>query len=322
MGRRMMTMVRSFVFVALLGAGVVAPAIVHASGQASNPDTLCGCGTERCVQRDAQLIIDVTDRGSPACPANGSDARLVLRTADGEGNPLVFCAAGNGCNYVYNCTLGCECAGDPDTGLVPPLTESSLSGFFGNPAGSGNSMNWLAYRPLGSTVAGAVFGATSTAIVDRNCGPDQVLAHSISNPGATRGSRIEIAVTLGRNAGCQSTQLAFGGFELKQGTACAGILCGDGILDEPDEKCDDGTENGMPGKCPANCGMVTTPPPSDQDGDGVADSADRCPQTPSGTAVDATGCSLAQFCHSFEVVSAEGRRSCRRADWKNDEPLQ
>jgi trimeric autotransporter adhesin len=59
----------------------------------------------------------------------------------------------------------------------------------------------------------------------------------------------------------------------------------------------------------------------DGDGDGEVDTTDRCPETPPGEAVDDAGCSRAQFCAGFEVTTREGKRACRRADWRNDEPL-
>jgi hypothetical protein len=55
------------------------------------------------------------------------------------------------------------------------------------------------------------------------------------------------------------------------------------------------------------------------DGDGEADATDACPGTPSGTPVDAAGCSQAQFCAGFDIVTQ--KRACKRADWQNDEPL-
>jgi hypothetical protein len=48
------------------------------------------------------------------------------------------------------------------------------------------------------------------------------------------------------------------------------------------------------------------------------DATDRCPDTRPGAAVDAAGCSRAQFC-----TAIEGERSpllCLRADWQADEP--
>ena len=58
----------------------------------------------------------------------------------------------------------------------------------------------------------------------------------------------------------------------------------------------------------------------DVDGDGEADRTDACLETPKGDAVDAGGCSLAQFCEKFDLATVEGRLACRRADWRNDEP--
>lgn len=60
---------------------------------------------------------------------------------------------------------------------------------------------------------------------------------------------------------------------------------------------------------------------ADADADGRPDTLDRCPGTPSGAAVDSDGCSHAEFCALFDVASPAGVRACRRADWRNDEPL-
>lgn len=60
---------------------------------------------------------------------------------------------------------------------------------------------------------------------------------------------------------------------------------------------------------------------ADSDGDGRPDSDDACPATAAGAAVDATGCSLEQFCGAIDASTATGRRLCKRADWRNDEPL-
>ncbi|HXJ34915.1 MAG TPA: thrombospondin type 3 repeat-containing protein [Candidatus Eisenbacteria bacterium] len=59
----------------------------------------------------------------------------------------------------------------------------------------------------------------------------------------------------------------------------------------------------------------------DADGDGRADDHDGCPSTPLGAAVDQVGCSRAEFCASFDATTPAGRRACRKADWKNDEPV-
>ena len=63
-----------------------------------------------------------------------------------------------------------------------------------------------------------------------------------------------------------------------------------------------------------------TPSFLDEDGDGEHDTTDSCPGTLSGP-VDGVGCSLGQFCASFEVSTGRGRASCQNADWQNDEPL-
>lgn len=63
---------------------------------------------------------------------------------------------------------------------------------------------------------------------------------------------------------------------------------------------------------------VTVP---DADGDGEADSTDACPQTPAEVAVDSGGCSQAQFCAGFDATTKRGARTCKVADWENDEPV-
>ena len=62
------------------------------------------------------------------------------------------------------------------------------------------------------------------------------------------------------------------------------------------------------------------PSPPDSDGDGVADAQDRCPATAAADPVDENGCSLAQFC-IVDATTALGKRTCRKLDWKNDEPI-
>lgn len=59
---------------------------------------------------------------------------------------------------------------------------------------------------------------------------------------------------------------------------------------------------------------------NDDDGDGVIAALDNCPSTPAGADVDSMGCSQEEFCSSILIVSASDNRTCRRADWKNDEP--
>jgi hypothetical protein len=61
--------------------------------------------------------------------------------------------------------------------------------------------------------------------------------------------------------------------------------------------------------------------PVDDDGDGVSNAFDRCATTPTGAAVDSSGCTLEQFCGAVDARSGRGAKLCRRADWGNDEPL-
>lgn len=53
---------------------------------------------------------------------------------------------------------------------------------------------------------------------------------------------------------------------------------------------------------------------ADADADGEHDSTDLCPGSSPDAAVDAAGCSLAQFCAGHD------RRDCGHADWRNDSP--
>jgi cysteine-rich repeat protein len=59
----------------------------------------------------------------------------------------------------------------------------------------------------------------------------------------------------------------------------------------------------------------------DVDGDGEMDATDGCPHTPANTGVDAGGCALAEFCARVDAKGRRGAVQCRRADWRNDEPL-
>jgi hypothetical protein len=58
----------------------------------------------------------------------------------------------------------------------------------------------------------------------------------------------------------------------------------------------------------------------DGDGDGEEDSTDWCPNT-GVAAVDAAGCSLAQFCAAIDTSTSVGTRTCKASDWRNDEPI-
>ncbi len=52
----------------------------------------------------------------------------------------------------------------------------------------------------------------------------------------------------------------------------------------------------------------------DADGDGEPDRSDRCSGTPAGALIDGDGCSVPQFC------SLQSLGTCKRADFRNDEP--
>jgi hypothetical protein len=54
---------------------------------------------------------------------------------------------------------------------------------------------------------------------------------------------------------------------------------------------------------------------SDSDADGEPDATDRCGDTPASSLIDGSGCSAAQFCRP------QSSSACRRADFRNDEPL-
>ena len=116
---------------------------------------------------------------------------------------------------------------------------------------------------------------------------------------------------------------------------------GDGTLSEPENQtvtgdvaeCDvtirySNPAGADPGACETELGVcrsdlaecLANPPISDADGDGEADATDRCVGTPAGAAVDDAGCSLGQFCAQFDPQTSDGKKACKRADWRNDEP--
>jgi hypothetical protein len=59
----------------------------------------------------------------------------------------------------------------------------------------------------------------------------------------------------------------------------------------------------------------------DADSDGAYDQDDVCPTTPAAEPVDQAGCSQAEFCATFDASTKNGAKACKKADWKNDEPL-
>ena len=99
------------------------------------------------------------------------------------------------------------------------------------------------------------------------------------------------------------------------GLLSAGSQSGAIVLCPP---CDSGS---CPGQtCNQSSGTCETVA-DDADGDGEIDRTDRCPGTAEGAAVDDSGCSLEQFCRAITLTSRESARACKKADWRNDEPL-
>jgi hypothetical protein len=60
---------------------------------------------------------------------------------------------------------------------------------------------------------------------------------------------------------------------------------------------------------------------ADADGDGRRDQDDRCADTAPGVFVDDAGCSQAQFCTAIDASDRTGKKTCKKADWGNDEPI-
>jgi hypothetical protein len=60
---------------------------------------------------------------------------------------------------------------------------------------------------------------------------------------------------------------------------------------------------------------------ADADGDGRRDLDDACAATAEGEGVDQGGCSLAQFCEGIDATTKTGQKICKKADWRNDEPV-
>lgn len=99
---------------------------------------------------------------------------------------------------------------------------------------------------------------------------------------------------------------------------CTLEQCGNGIA-ECAEDCDDGNRGNGDG-CSARC-RAEYPLCGDEDADGVPDHLDRCATTPLALSPDESGCSQEQFCRQVDASTRLGMRACRKADWRNDEPL-
>jgi mono/diheme cytochrome c family protein len=60
---------------------------------------------------------------------------------------------------------------------------------------------------------------------------------------------------------------------------------------------------------------------ADSDADGRRDQEDACPETAAGADVDQGGCSVEQFCTAIDATTKTGQKVCKKADWRNDEPI-
>jgi hypothetical protein len=60
---------------------------------------------------------------------------------------------------------------------------------------------------------------------------------------------------------------------------------------------------------------------ADSDSDGRRDQEDACPETVAGADVDQGGCSVEQFCTAIDATTKTGQKVCKKADWRNDEPI-
>jgi hypothetical protein len=130
--------------------------------------------------------------------------------------------------------------------------------------------------------------------------------------------------TCATDTDCPADERCDGGFcqpvecvadaDCNEGWECLANRCALGGFCEQDHDCPGGTECLL-----GFCAPIDLPP--DGDGDGEPDVSDQCPGTPAGGPVDDSGCSIDQFCDGIDVSTRFGRRLCRRADWRNDEPI-
>ncbi len=82
--------------------------------------------------------------------------------------------------------------------------------------------------------------------------------------------------------------------------------------------------DGALAECQSDLATMTTnydTATADADGDGKRNQDDTCPDTQTGAAIDAAGCSQTQFCSAVDVSTKSGRKVCPKADWKNDQPV-
>ncbi len=70
----------------------------------------------------------------------------------------------------------------------------------------------------------------------------------------------------------------------------AAVACNDGTVDDPEEKCDRGIAEGMPGACPATCATVDACMPVQLQGDPMLCSAECVAAAPITACLDGDGC--------------------------------
>ena len=194
---------------------------------------------------------------------------------------------------------------DPSDGVAPQLAYALYAGwdtsttalrhqtFVTNPTPE-------ATNPLGSTGLRLIDYAVATA-------PGQVLSRSYDIDPADGGEYTIFIAALGGVAG--QYRLTAGLYPDAAVATCAANLA---------------TAQASLSTCNtdlATCADELDAATADADGDGVPDGIDTCPKTPAAIPVDLAGCSQAQFCGSFDITTKSGNKECKKADWRNDEPL-
>jgi len=92
-----------------------------------------------------------------------------------------------------------------------------------------------------------------------------------------------------------------------EGDACDEFPNGSSALDQCLEELDD---------------LLGDPRLTDSDDDGVYDASDQCPGTAASSEVNASGCSVHEFCAQFDTDSSRDRRDCAHAVWRSGDPDQ
>jgi hypothetical protein len=239
--------------------------------------------------------------------------------------------------------------------VIPAGSEISSIFLHFDPAGnSAEKVRLDATIELAVPVIGMILSSTGLDSTDDLLGPATTLyptgttfrqTETVSFPNedfvTLSADRMTVTVSfLAQRGGIDSLRILVGG----------GDLDGDGVpdaidncVDDPNPMQDDQDLDGLGDVCDpfpdrpdndlAQCEAdlaecLATTPAADEDGDGEADSTDRCPGTPANAEVDGNGCSQEQFCRDV-TTGVMGRGSalyraflaCPRSDWQNDEPL-